>query len=972
MSPDSPDTPEEIKPASHALEVPSEEPSAAIEETREGIDASSLSVAAGKALSATPEELEEQKPEIDPRVGQILSGWRLDAPIGRGRVAAVYAASNQDGGRAAVKVMSPEFKGDERVRRRLFREANISRFIEHPAAVDVLLNDITKSGEPFLIMPRLFGRDITRLIELHNGHLAATSTLLIALEALDFLQFCHEHGVHYRNLAPFNLYLTVEGEIRVFDFGSAFVAGEPGRQSLQAFNSDLHGYIAPELLISEDALGDHRCDFYSLGACLFTMLTGRQIGDSSGEAGWTDQTAPDIPGRIPYGKIPALASLAPNLPAALCALVDRAVSHSPSDRFSSAAEFRAAVAEVLGASSVRLVNNADDRQLALKAILAKFYSSAEELDREETGAWRSAEVLRKLFRLVENVLYAARRHGWEHGETTVRLEYLVENVLEAVSDDDEGMFWIVRPYSFEYRGEAFWEPDNPYDKITYNIFDAGFRKMHLLPGLDEDECKEFLRWLTLDPDEDLALEDDLATMFWQREFKFVRCELVSAVVLQDVEDYERLDNELQDMKADAIDHLRATIAARLSGDEGADEAADREEEQVEYVVARTSLLDMAPALLTELDTAAQQMVPLWRGRLAEIMSVSLVDARERGDSEMVMRPYATSVRVAIESDRLSDALALFAGISESLNDPEVTAELARPFIENGRFVDVMRRLVPHNVRYVYGDELPFLADRLKLLLEWTPREHMPAVVEALGRCHDRTILGLLLDYVSSNAGGFETELGKQLSVVDPLLGTNLLAILTEHLSAATIDAISHAFESKHAKIRVEAAEVLARYAPSRAYRELRKLIRHEDVRIRQRAVETIGRNKLTEGARDLLDRLAERGFHQLPLAERRAVMATAVAITDDEGEFKLAELVKSHGLTADENLDSSRLAAVEILADSAFSEGAVDALRAAAKKRWWNAKELQSAAAKAAVVVAKRIADLDRELATRHTADPEA
>lgn len=968
MPPDSPDTPEEITPAAGVPAAAS--PDGVVDDT--GADKSSLSAAAGKALSARPEELEEEKAPVDPRLGQILSGWRLDAPIGTGRVAAVYSASNQDGERAAIKVMSADFKGDERVRRRLFREANLSRFITHPAAVDVLLNDVTRAGEPFLIMPRLFGRDITRLVALHNGRIGPTTSLLLTLEALDFLQHCHEHGVHFRNLAPFNLYLTVDGEVRVFDFGSAFVSGEPGRQSLQAFNSDLHGYIAPELLVSQDALGDHRVDIYSLGACLFTMLTGQQIGDSAVDAVWLEDATTNNEGRVPYGQIPPLASVAPNLPEALCALVDRAVAHDPNDRFSSTAEFQTGVADILGPEGLHLVRNAEDRRAALKAVLAKFYSSSEEMDREETGAWRSAEVLRNLFRLVENVLYAARRHGWEHGETTVRLEFLVENVLAAVSDDEEGMFWVVRPYSFEYRGEPFWEPENPYDKITYNIFDAGFRKMHLLPGLDETECKEFLRWLTLDPDEDLAIEDDLATMFWQREFQYVRCELVSAVVLQDVEDYERLDKELQDMKAAAIDHLRATIAARLSGEESEEEEESREEERVEYVVARSSLIDMDPTLLTDLDDAAQSMIPLWRGRLSEILSVSLVDARERGDSDMILRPYETAVRVAIESDRLADALELFAGVSESLNDPEITAQLARPFMSRGRFPDVMRRLIPHNVRYVYGEELPFLSDRLALLLDWTPPEHMPAVVEALGRCHDRTVLGLLLDYVSTNAGGFEAELGRQLATVDPLLGTNLLAILTEHLSAPTIDAIEHAFESKHAKIRVEAAEVLARYSPRRAYRELKKLIRHDDPRIRQRAVEAIGRNKLTEGARDLLERLGERGFHELPLTERRAVMETAVAITDDQGEFKLADLVKSHGLTADDDLDSTRLAAVEILAESAFSEVAVDALRAASKKRWWNTEELQAAASKAADKVSQRIAELDRELASRHHHDPEA
>ena len=925
----------------------------------------SLAEAAELAFSAAPvvEEEEPEGPSIDARLGTMLAGWRLDAPIGQGRIAAVYAASNRENERAAVKVMDPQFKGDERVRKRLFREANIARFVEHPSVVPVLVNDVTSAGEPFLIMPRLFGRDLNRLADLHGGRLSPTTAILIALETIDLLAHCHELGVHHRSLAPFNLYVTAVGRVRVFDFGSAYVEGELGVQSLAAFNSDLHGYIAPELLLSQEAVGDARSDIFSLGACLFTMLSGERIGDSVGFAKWLDVEPREEPDRLRYDAIPPLASAAPNLPTEVCALVDRAMARDPGARFQTVDEMRQALNAVLGDAGSHLAQNSEDRQSALTATLATFYSSIEEIEREETGAWRSAEILRSLFRLVENVLYAARRHGWDHGETTVRLDFLVENILSSVVDDEDGMFWAVRPYSFEYRGEAFWEPENPYDKIVYNIFDAGFRKMHLLPGLTPDECREFLRWLTLDPEEDLAIEDDLATMFWQREFAFVRCELISAVVLQDVEDYERLDNELEEMRADAIDHLRATIASRLTGDTSVEAAED--EESADYVISRGSLLDMDPELLSDLDRNTQCMAPLWRGRLAHILSVSMDDADLRGDREMVDRPYDTVLRVAIESDRLSDALELFARLVETKNDPETTRRLVRPFLTDGRFAAIMRRLVPSNARLVYTEELGFLSDRLAMLLDWTPSDRVPHVVEALGRCHDRTILGLLLDFIDRNASGFESELGHQLETANPLLGSNLIAILTEHFGPLTIDALSHAFKSPHAKIRVEAAEVLARYAPTRAYRELRKLIRDDEPRIRTRAVEAIERNKLTEGARDLLDRLAERGFHQLPIQERRAVMRTAVAITDEDGEFRLAELVKSHGLTADEDLDASRLEAVEILAQEAYSEAAVDALKAAARKRWWNSRELQTAAAEAHVAVVARIGALDQELSAR-------
>ncbi|MCB9507516.1 MAG: protein kinase [Myxococcales bacterium] len=926
-----------------------------------------VDAAAFAARPITAAQAAAPSAERDPRVGLILSGWRLDALVGEGRTAAVYAASSQDGGRAAVKVMNASLKGDERIRRRLFREANLARRVAHPAVTEILINDITHSGEPFVVMERLYGRDLGRLLVLTGRPLATDDILFLAVEVLDLVDHCHRLGLSHRNLAPFNIYLTTEGHAKVFDFGSSWVKDDTHPQTLEALGTDLHGYIAPELIGVRPQLGDPRSDLFSLGCVLLTLATGRLIGDSAPFAAWpaTSVSAADPASAIPYDQLEAeLPALLGDLDPRLQSVIGSSARAPVEQRFASARDMREAVLQQLGEARLDALD-ANKRRARLAKLIGALYDSRDELEREETGAWRSAELLRDVFRLVENTLYSARRHGWDHGETEVRLEFLVQRVLATVADDAEGIFWVVRPYSLEYRGEAFWKPDAPFDKITYNLFDAGFRKMHLLPGLDAQECRDFLRWLVLDPEHDLALEDDLATIFWQREFQHIRCQLVSAVVLQDVEDYEQLDNELKGMRADAIDHLRATIASRLSGSHDAVGAAPDEERVVEYVVSRGSLLDIDPGVMRDVGTSMSRMMPLWRGRLAEICVQAIRDASFRGDLDLVVEPYDTFVAAALNDGRLADALELFAGIGERLREPRQVRRLARPFTSEGALPRLLRLVIPLNERVVYGDELPFLRSRLPLLLAQVPPEQTPALIEAAARCHERTLLALLLRAIERHANEHIDPLGDLLRSAHPLLGSNIISILAQHMNAQTAAALEAGYANPHPKVRVEVAEVLARYSPQRALRELRSLLRHEEAPIRQRAVEAIGRNKLRDAALDLFQRLDERGFHQLPIAERRAIMSTACAIAEEEGEAALVRLVESHGVVANEELDASRALAVELLRDAAMTDRALEATRDAARKRWWNSAELQAAATAAVPVIEARLASLDSELAKR-------
>jgi len=156
------------------------------------------------------------------RVGATVKGkWTIDALLGVGGMAAVYAATHRNGQRAALKILHIDFARDKTVCDRFLREAYVSNKIGHPACVTVLDDDTTEEGEPFLVMELLDGETL-RELWMHTGRrMPVPQVLKIADPILDCLTACHALGVIHRDLKPANIFITKSGEVKVLDFGVA-------------------------------------------------------------------------------------------------------------------------------------------------------------------------------------------------------------------------------------------------------------------------------------------------------------------------------------------------------------------------------------------------------------------------------------------------------------------------------------------------------------------------------------------------------------------------------------------------------------------------------------------------------------------------------------------------------------------------------------------------------------------------------
>ena len=175
--------------------------------------------------------MEAQAVAAAERVGRTLRGkWRLDALLGVGGMASVYAATHRNGKRGAVKVLHAAL--GEEARKRFLREGYASNRVAHPGVPSVLDDDVDEEGAVFLVMELLEGSSLEEIrMAATTGRLPVGEVLDIASAALDVLAAAHGKGVLHRDLKPANLFRTTRGEIKMLDFGIARILSDSGVSS---------------------------------------------------------------------------------------------------------------------------------------------------------------------------------------------------------------------------------------------------------------------------------------------------------------------------------------------------------------------------------------------------------------------------------------------------------------------------------------------------------------------------------------------------------------------------------------------------------------------------------------------------------------------------------------------------------------------------------------------------------------------
>ena len=181
----------------------------------------------------------------------------------------------------------------------------------------------------------------------------------LAAQVTDALAEAHALELVHGDLTPSSVVVTPKGHAKILDFGlSAFVVANGPAQTaehqaarLESLGSARVAYMAPEQLLGQPA--DHRADLFSVGAILHEMVTGRQA--------FFGRTAVETGVQVLQARPPIPSVLNPDLPPELDAVVTRALSKKPDDRYQSAALMAADLRSVATAlqSRAAAVNEAE-------------------------------------------------------------------------------------------------------------------------------------------------------------------------------------------------------------------------------------------------------------------------------------------------------------------------------------------------------------------------------------------------------------------------------------------------------------------------------------------------------------------------------------------------------------------------------------------------------------------------------------
>ena len=935
-----------------------------------------------------PEGVTDDRQLARARVGlTIQKKWRLDGLLGTGGMAAVYAATHRNGSRAALKIMHRELSSDPVIRDRFLREGYVANKVDHPGRVAILDDDITEHDEPFLVMELLEGETVQQLWKRKNRKLDIAEALWIASEVLDTLEAFHAQGIIHRDLKPANVFLTKDGMVKILDYGVARLHQPGGEHTRAGTALGTPSFMAPEQAMGLVDSIDGRADVFSVGATLYALLSGQRLhqGRSDNEAFILAATTP----------APSLARIAPFLPVDVIALVDKALSWDPRNRFESAAAMRKQAVAILDKHGGPPNQQAPITQRGGRQSRAGYEPQAMMVRASEAGAEEvkagpnDPAVLRlgEVFRRLDKLLPALHHYGKHHPEAETKLHATHQALVEALRADPESVFVSLTPYAFEHRGQMIWEPFGLFEAVPYNLFAAGVRKIVFEPGLTEDELRALCEIMLIDPNRDLLPEDDMAAALWERQLGHVKCDVITIFAEGDALERETFYAEADDLEAQA----RLAAEERANRVEAAAMSVDTDQSAVRAAKQAAAALALDPAARAALGTQLGLTYEKWTERYIDVLTDAILEARATGALALCADPLAESMRDLALGRRADTALTMWDTLTHALetrvpDDPSLPGDLTRAMF-NPEAIRILLREVyrkgaeglapavppggPASVAAVTGPsslagagsggargavsmEALRVAEHLVVIIDMLDPACAEVAAQALPHVGHDGVRRALYQLVERSLAGREERIADVLAGFDPETARPILRMLAVSRREEAAVALARLGRAKNPALRCEAVAHAAR-TPDEMRDELMKLAEGEDAEVRSAALRALAAHKVRAAGPLLVKRVADASFQSVAPAEQREILDALYVLNPPRGESLAIEIVQKHGIMPDEALDVTRTACAELLGREARSEEALAAVLEAAKRRWWNGQALRETAMRAAERIAARL-----------------
>ncbi len=271
----------------------------------------------------------------------VAGRYELGERLGQGAYSVTFQGRDAKLGRiVAIKLLRPQFASDPQFVTRFEREARLAASVSNPNIVDVY--DYGPHDDTYFIaMQYVGGGDLKVLLD-RERRLAPDHAATLGRQILAGLTVIHGVGIIHRDIKPQNVLLGKDGEARLTDFGVAHASIEEGLTS-HGTTVGTAAYMAPEQ--ARGGTLSEATDLYAVGVLLFECLTGRLPFEASN------------PMAVMLAHIqrpvPDLREIAPDadIPAALEAVVLRAMAKDPHDRYATATEMSTALAAASGAAT---------------------------------------------------------------------------------------------------------------------------------------------------------------------------------------------------------------------------------------------------------------------------------------------------------------------------------------------------------------------------------------------------------------------------------------------------------------------------------------------------------------------------------------------------------------------------------------------------------------------------------------------
>jgi len=290
-------------------------------------------------------------------IGTHLSGrFRLEERVGSGGMSTVYRAFDETLERlVAIKLLHSDMSSDPDQLERFHREARAVARLSHPHVVTVI-DAGEDAGNPYIVLEYVEGETLKERIR-RVGRLSGAEAVAYAVEIGRALDAAHAARLVHRDVKPQNVLIDCHGRAKVTDFG---IVRSLENEGLTADGRVLGttDYVSPEQALGEPV--NEQSDLYSLGVCLYEMLTG--------EVPYKAETPVAVAMKHVREPMPDVRLSRPDLSAALGAVVERATAKERENRYATATEMLADLEQALVIEVARAGEATGEATAVLRAL----------------------------------------------------------------------------------------------------------------------------------------------------------------------------------------------------------------------------------------------------------------------------------------------------------------------------------------------------------------------------------------------------------------------------------------------------------------------------------------------------------------------------------------------------------------------------------------------------------------------------